>query len=84
MSEEETKAMAVFGNTYVYVGGRTASADNFAVLGHQMAHGGGTWDGYTTRMVQERSTAPAGICTGTSAAYGGNGGSGGSCYTVSP
>lgn len=84
MSEEETKAMAVFGNTYVYVGGRTASADNFAVLGHQMAHGGGTWDGYTTRMVQERSTAPAGICTGTSAAYGGNGGSGGSCNTVSP
>lgn len=88
MSEEETKAMAVFGNTYVYVGGRTASSDNFAVLGHQMAHGGGTWDGCTSRMVQERSTEPAGICTGTSTAYGGSGGSGGgsggSCNTVSP
>lgn len=81
---EETRAMWVFGQTYVFVGGRSSSTSGFAQVGHQMEHAGGTWDGSATKLVQDISTAPEGICTGTSNGYGGGAGGGGSWNGVSP
>lgn len=84
LNEDEAQAIRVFGNTAIFLGGRTNSPD-VALVGHQMQHGGGTWDGFTTRLDQETSTEPSGICTGTSTSYsGGSGGSSGSCNGVSP
>ncbi len=87
VDQESTQALWVFGETYVFLGGQTSSASGFAQVGHQMEHAGGTWDGGATKLVQDISTAPEGICTGTSNGYGGgsgSGGGGGSWNGVSP
>lgn len=81
MNEDEALAMDLVGHTGVIVGGRTASVSDLSVNGHQMVHGGGSWDGFTTRMNQIISTICTGICTATSTGYGGGSST---CNGVSP
>jgi len=78
LNEEEAQAFDLIGNTSLIAGGRTSSPSGFSSEGHQMDHGGGTWDGYAVRMDQETSTICEGICTGTSTGY-----DGGACNGVS-
>lgn len=84
--EEEAHAMAVKGHTSILLGGRTSSTEDLAHLGHQMDHGGGTWDGFATRLDQSRSTPSDGICTGSgwSSNSGGSGNGNGNGNGVSP
>lgn len=70
MGEEEAHAFCIAGNTSLFIGGRTTSESDFAVLGHQMQFGGGTWDGFAMRLDQEESTECNGICTGSSGSAG--------------
>ncbi len=70
MGEDEALALTIAGHTSLFIGGRTNSVEDLVVLGHQMDHGGGEWDGFSARLDQAISTECTGICTGTSTGYG--------------
>lgn len=65
LDADEAHALCIHGITAVYVGGRTASQDQFSADGHQMDFAGGTWDGCAARLDQVMSTSCTGICCGT-------------------
>lgn len=73
MDAEDANAISIMGHTSVLLGGRTGSASDLSLLGHQMIYGGGNWDGYTARLDQLISTTAGGICTGTSSGSGNSG-----------
>lgn len=73
---DEAHALSIMGITSVIVGGRTASQDQFTMVGHQMDFGGGTWDGCALWLDQEFSTPCTGICTPVTTTTGTNSGSG--------
>lgn len=87
--EEEAQALCVKGHTSIFLGGRTSSTWGATSNPHQELFGGGAWDGFATRLDQERSTLCLGIgaCTDGGGSGGGGGGgswSGGGYQTVSP